>query len=807
VRILRRLSLLLGVLLLIAVIAVAGWFYWMTRRPWPQTGGTVSVSGLNAPVEVLRDGWGVPHIYATNTHDLFFAQGYVHAQDRFYQMEFWRRIGQGRLSEMLGKSALEQDRFIRTLGWWQTAQQEAAGLTGGTKVALEAYAEGVNAYIDSHRDALAVEFAILRLIGTRVQIEPWTPAHSLVWGKVMAWDLGGNMAHEIQRARIVAALGQEAMADLTAPYPDDHPIIVPSSVRWDELPLDEVADGAELGLALGRGIGIGSNNWVIAGSHTESGKPLLANDMHLGIQMPAIWYEVGLHCQPFDPATCNFNVAGFSFAGTPGVIVGHNDDIGWGVTNLGPDVQDLYVEQLNPENANQYQVNGEWVDFEIRHEEIVVAGQAEPETLDVRVSRHGPVLNPVIDHLPATPSQVLALRWTALEPGHIFEAVLEIDQARNWDEFRQALRSWDFPSQNFVYADVEGNIGYQAPGRIPIRANGDGRMPVPGWTDEYEWTGYIPFDELPSRFNPPEGFIVTANNAVVDSSYPYLLTHDWDSGYRAQRITEMIQALDPVSVADVQAIHGDNKSLSSAEIIPYLLSLQPGDAGLRQALERLAAWDGQENKDSAEALLYEVFWARLPPAVWDEVPGDLQIKNGSYPMVLIRDLLAKPNDLWWDDKRTGAVETRDDLLLDVLQDSYTWLQARFGKDMSGWRWGALHTATFENQSLGQSGILPIEMIFNRGPVPASGGTSIVNATSWSTDKPAIVTSVPSERMILDLTDWQRSLSIQTTGQSGHPYHKHYGDMIVPWRDIQYHTMHWERVAIEPTAEGLLRLQP
>jgi penicillin amidase len=383
---LKRALVLLGLLILVLAVAIAGWFYWMTRHAWPQIDGTAQIAGLQTPLNVIRDRWGVPHIYAENAHDLFFAQGYVHAQDRFYQMEFWRRIGQGRLSEMLGEEALDRDRFIRTVGWWRVAQEEAAQLDGEAKIALEAYAAGVNAYVESHRDALGLEFAVLRLIGTKVEIEPWTPAHSLAWGKVMAWDLGGNMEDEIWRARIVAKLGQEAMAELTPPYPDDHPVIVPSGVSWDRLPLQEAAAWSDYAFAWGRGDGIGSNNWVIAGSKTTTGMPLLANDMHLRIQMPSIWYEVGLHCVPLDQANCPYNVTGFSFAGTPGVIVGHNDRIGWGVTNLGPDVQDLYVERMNPDNSNQYEVNGEWVDFAVARE------SPSPGAASPRLSRCAPAV-------------------------------------------------------------------------------------------------------------------------------------------------------------------------------------------------------------------------------------------------------------------------------------------------------------------------------------------------------------------------------------------------------------------------------
>jgi penicillin amidase len=432
--------------------------------------------------------------------------------------------------------------------------------------------------------------------------------------------------------------------------------------------------------------------------------------------------------------------------------------------------------------------------------------------IEVRVSRHGPVLNEVlddevIDDLSLPSDEVLALKWTALEPSEVFRAIALLDKARTWDEFRTALTYWHVPSQNFVYADVEGNIGYQAPGRIPIRASGDGQMPVPGWTDAYEWTGYIPFEELPSRFNPPEGFIVTANHAVVDAGYPYLISLDWSRGYRAQRITEMIESLERVSIDDIKEIHGDNKSLSAGEIIPYLAALESDDAELRRALERLAIWDLQEHYASPEAALYEMIWVHLVAALFDEMPEDLRPSASSWTKVLVRDLLAQPENHWWDAVDTPEVETRDDILLRAAEQGYAWLKERQGQDMDRWSWGKTHTATFENQSLGQSGIGPIEAIFNRGPIASSGSSDIINATGWSLDEPAAVKSVPSERMIVDLADWQRSVAMHTTGQSGHPFHKHYGDMIIPWRDIEYHTMYWEKSVLEAESEGTLRLEP
>ncbi|MGD1993661.1 MAG: penicillin acylase family protein, partial [Anaerolineae bacterium] len=534
---------LLALLLVVSVVGLAGVAYGTVtlRRVWPRTDGTVQVSGLEDEATVIRDSWGIPHIYASTSHDLFLAQGYAHAQDRFWQMEFWRRIGAGRLAEILGESAVDSDRFIRTVGWHRTAARELELLDDESRAALEAYAEGVNAYISSHRGRLGLEFTILGLTGTDFEPEPWTALNTLTWAKVMSWDLGGNMSNELLRAQIADKLGASAIDVLMPPYDEDHPVIVPHPLS--RTTLDAVPEAADMIHPLGTGAGLGSNSWVIAGSRTATGMPLLANDPHLGIQMPSIWYEVGLHCDPVGPE-CPFNVVGSSFPSAPGVIIGHNDRIAWGVTNLGPDVQDLFIERINLENPSQYQFQGEWHDIDIVREVIEVAGREEPLVVDVRITRHGPIINDVgggTEEKWTFGWQPLALSWTALQPGTLIRSLLLLDQARNWEEFRHAISYWDAPSQNVVYADVEGNIGYQSPGRIPIRAAGDGTMPVPGWSGEYEWVDTIPYDGLPRSFNPAEGYVVTANNAVVRPDYPYFLTSDWSEGFRAQRIVDLIE--------------------------------------------------------------------------------------------------------------------------------------------------------------------------------------------------------------------------------------------------------------------------
>jgi penicillin amidase len=804
-----RILLILLVVLLILGLAGFGVGYATVRRAWPQVNGTLQVPGLRAPVTVVRDQWGVPHIYASNLHDLLFAQGYVHAQDRFWQMEFWRRLGSGRLSEVLGKSALPTDRFVRTIGWHRAAAQDWAQADPETRAALEAYAEGVNAYISTHKGRLGLEFTLLGLMGRNVEPEPWEPVHTVTWGKVMAWDLGGNMSAELVRAAIIARLGTGAVPDLMPAPPPDRPVIVPHLLT--QATLQSVPEAVFTAHFLGEGADLGSNNWVVAGSRTETGMPLLANDPHLGIQMPSIWYEVGLHCEPKGP-DCPLNVVGASFAGCPGVIIGHNDRIAWGVTNVNPDVQDLFIEKVNPENPNQYEYQGRWEDMQIVREEIRVAGQEEPVVVFARITRHGPIINDIVGGEEEEWSygwQPLALSWTALQPGTLIRSILLLDKAQNWEEFREALSYWDVPSQNFVYADVEGNIGYQMPGRVPIRGKGDGSLPVPGWTGEYDWVGTIPFDSLPRAFNPPEGYIVTANNAVVGPDYPYLLTVDWSdrTALRAQRIVELIEELTPISVDDMKAIQGDNLSVWTREAMPHVLSALATYPDPRPA-ELLRAWDMQATRDSAAAALFESFRLHLAERTFSDDLGDSLLRQAkAFTLYALEDLLADPRSPWFDNRTTPQVETRDDIIRQAMDDAMKELTERLGPDIGKWRWGDLHTATFKNQALGQSGIAWVERIFNRGPVEADGTAGTVNNTAHNLNAPYAVRSGPSYRQIVDVGDWSRSVSMHTTGQSGHPFHRHYDDMIDPWRNIQYHPMLWNRTEVEARAEGILRLAP
>jgi penicillin amidase len=538
--------------------------------------------------------------------------------------------------------------------------------------------------------------------------------------------------------------------------------------------------------------------------------PYLANDPHLSIQMPSIWYEIGLHCNEPGPE-CRYDVVGASFAGVPGVVIGHNARIAWGVTNLGPDVQDLFVERLNPDNPMQYEYQGAWEDLELITESIAVAGEDEPLTILVRQTRHGPIINDVL----GGPEddwyygwQPLALAWTALQPSNLVSSVLRLDRAANWDEFREALRTWDVPSQNFVYADVDGNIGYQSPGRIPQRASGDGTMPVPGWTGEYEWTGFIPFDSLPTAFNPEKGYISTANNAVVGEDYPFLLTKDWDPGYRAIRLDEALANDSSLTRDEIQQLQGDSLSTWTRQVLPYVLALNPEEPALAEALGLLRTWDGSATRDSSGAAIFEVFRLELARLTFEDELGDkLFEKAVGQSMVALLDVLEDPTSTWFDNRLTPETENRDVILLQALAEAVEALTESQGADMTAWRWGDLHRATFVNQSLGQSGIAPIERIFNRGPVEVDGTLATLNNTGYDPAEPFDVATVPSYRQIIDLADFTRSVSVHTTGQSGHPFHPHYDDMIDLWRNIQLHPMLWARGDVESSAADHLTLTP
>jgi penicillin amidase len=811
------LIILLCILILLSLLG-----FITVRRSFPKVEGSIPIPGLSDEVEIIRDSMGVPHIYAATEHDLFMALGYIHAQDRFFQMDLSRHIGAGRLSEMFGESQVETDIFLRTMGWTHLAEEEKRNLDARSLEILQSYADGVNAYLAEHQGAeLSLEYVLLSLLSPDYDLEPWEISNTLTWAKVMAFDLSGNSSgwQDLTRAKMYKQLGEEKAKDLFLEYPSKHPFIVPEpSSRETLLDADAQMVGGKVEPNSSTlpaiswtqtGPLVGSNSWVISGTRTTTGSPLLANDPHLGIQMPSIWYEVGLHCQPISEV-CSSNVTGFTFAGAPGVIIGHNSNIAWGFTNVGPDVLDLFIEKINPENPNQYEFDGEWRDMTLVDETIKVAG-GEPINITVRHTHHGPIYSDIDDafenlsettNLEVPSSYAVSVRWTALEPSSIFKAILNMNLASDWASFRDALRDFNVPSQNMIYADVNGNIGYQTPGNIPIRASGDGLLPVLGWTGEYEWQGYIPFEELPTSYNPPQGFIVTANNAIVGSEYPYSISKTWDLGYRANRISELIQSHDKISIQDIQAIQRDSFHAMGPVLIPILSTLSFEDQELTQYVLALESWDYQNNADSRQAAIFNTFWRHLLLETFsDEIPDN--IPNSSSAFLIIENLINNPQNEWWDDIDTTDIETRDMIMTRALKDAINELEELLGKNDGDWQWGDLHTRTFRSNL----GIGPLALIFNRGPFPTDGSSSVVNNTSWNEAKGYDVVVLPSMRMIVDLSNLENSFTIHTTGQSGHAFHPHFIDMADLWGKNLLHPMLWSRGQVEAAQGSTLTLTP
>ena len=835
-RIGRAAFVLLAIVLVVAV-GVAFFLTWTIQRSFPQTSGELTVKGLEQPVTVQRDDRGIPTVTASSTDDLFFAQGFVHAQDRFFEMDFRRHVTSGRVAEMFGESQVGTDKFLRTLGWRTVAEQEVENLDETTLGYYEAYSAGVNAYLDSRSGTdLSLEYAVLGIQNPDYAPEPWEPADSVAWLKAMAWDLRTNIEDETDRALLAARLTESGQTDAEAQqliervYPDypfeQNPVIVPkistvapleegvqpaaftgaaqpevadalTTVEWQEA--DSVIEAASMLLG-GAGEGIGSNSWVVSGDLTESGKPLLANDPHLGAALPSVWYQMQLKCEAVGPA-CPFDVGGFSFSGLPGIIIGHNADMAWGFTNLTTDVADLYIEKVE---GDEYWRDGALQPLEVEQDVIKVAG-GEDVPLTIRRTVHGPIISgltadftAIAEHpiaaagddvvalqdAPEVPSGEFAvsLRWTALDAGTTASAIFALDTAKDFTDFRRAASLFDVPAQNLIYADREGNIGYQTPGRLPIRGAGDGWVPQPGWDSSFDWTGFIPFEELPVAFNPPQGYIVTANNAIVDEAYPHFLSRDWDYGYRAARIDNLIQrraAAGPLNAQDLRDIQMDDEMWVGKQLAVAMDDIDVTGKGPKAAVDLLRTWDAQNSADSAAAAYANVLWSNLVRNVFTEREVPLPVGDQGRLFTVVGAMLDDPSDpLWTNDELD--VSSRNEMLALSATQAYDELAGLQGEDVKRWNWGSLHALPLVHSTLGESGIAPIEMLFNRGPYPVGGGASVVNATGWLLGESYATTTVPSMRMVVDLDDLDASTWNNLTGASGHAFHPHYTDQTGDW---------------------------
>ncbi|MFE9434365.1 penicillin acylase family protein [Streptomyces sp. NPDC006640] len=897
----RKARLFLIVLVLAIIGGIAFGAYWSVstvRASFPQTKGSIKLDGLSGPVNVKRDGNGIPQVYASSDEDLFMAQGFVQAQDRFYEMDVRRHMTSGRLSEMFGKGQVKNDEFLRTLGWNRVAQKEYdTKLSPSTKKYLQAYAKGVNAYLKGKDGKdISLEYAALGFSNDYTP-QQWTPVDSVAWLKAMAWDLRGNMQDEIDRSLMTSRLGPKQIADLYPEYPYSRNKAIVQEGAYDSVTGTYARTGTASGAsstagtgltgnteapagfqsqlsglydvldkvptAVGvNGNGIGSNSWVVSGSHTITGKPLLANDPHLSASLPSVWYQMGLHCTALS-AKCQYDVAGYTFAGMPGVVIGHNQNIAWGMTNSGVDVTDLYLEKITGEG---YEYDGKVRPFSTRKETIKVAGGAS-KTIVVRSTEDGmPLLSDRDDELVKVGKKAtvdagapdrgdgyaIALRWTALDPGNSMDAVFEMDKASDWTEFRKASTSFDVPSQNLVYADTEGNIGYQLPGRIPTRAEGDdGSLPSPGWESKYRWTGYIKQSALPYEYNPKRGYIVTANQAVVDKDkYPYTLTTDWGYGTRSQRINDLIESKinggGKISTDDMRQMQLDNSSEIAKLIVPKLLKIDVADPDVRQAQKLLEGWDYTQDSDSAAAAYFNATWRNiLKLAFGNKLPKELRVKGqclnvdrvdttgpadadqkvrecgerdadqaqpdgGDRWFEVVRKIINDEKNDWWQLPKTRtqkATDTRDELFGRALRDARWELTAKLGKDIDTWSWGRLHRLFLKNQTLGTEGPRFLQYMLNRGPWKLGGGEATVNATGWNAAGGYGVVWVPSMRMVVNLGDLDKSKWINLSGASGHAYSAHYTDQTDLWAKGELLPWAFSDKAVDKRTSDTLVLEP
>ncbi|MCL7428669.1 penicillin acylase family protein [Streptomyces sp. YS415] len=902
----RKARLVVLVLVLAIIGGVAYGAYWSistVRASFPQTKGSISLEGLSGPVDVKRDGYGIPQIYASSDEDLFMAQGYVQAQDRFYEMDVRRHMTSGRLSEMFGKSQVDNDEFLRTLGWDRVAKKEYdTKLSDATKKYLQAYAKGVNAYLAGKEGKeLSLEYAALGFANDYKPAQ-WTPVDSVSWLKAMAWDLRGNMEDEIDRALLTSRLGPRQIEDLYPQYPYDRNKAIVQEGQYDELTgtygqgsgtsggtagagasagdasaAGTATDGTtglqsqlsglydvleDLPTAVGvNGNGIGSNSWVVSGEHTITGKPLLANDPHLSASLPSVWYQMGLHCRSVS-SKCQYDVTGYTFAGLPGVIIGHNRDISWGMTNSGVDVTDLYLEKLT---GDGYQYDGKVKPFTTREETIEVAG-GSPKKIVVRATNNGPLLSDRSDELVKVGKKAavdtsapdrgdgygISLRWTALDPGTSMDAVFAMNRAANWSDFRAAAALFDVPSQNLVYADTEGHIGYTLPGKIPTRAeNVDGSIPQPGWDSKYRWTGYVPQDELPFEFDPARGYIVTANQAVIDEDkYPHTLTTDWGYGTRSQRIIDLIKSKTDdggkISTDDMRQMQLDNSSEIAKLLVPKLLKLDIADKDVREAQKLLEGWDYTQDADSAAAAYFNSVWRNiLKLAFSHKLPKEVRVKGqclwvdpvnttgpadetekvrecgqrdaeqaqpdgGDRWFEVVRTLMDDEKSDWWKTPKSGTrpkADNRDELFVRAMIDARWELTAKLGKDIDTWSWGRLHRLFLKNQTLGTDGPGFLQYVLNRGPWKLSGGEAAVNATGWNAAGGYGVVWVPSMRMVVNLGDLDKSKWINLTGASGHAYSAHYTDQTDKWADGELLDWSFSDGAVDKSTSDSLVLKP
>ncbi|MGB8856425.1 MAG: penicillin acylase family protein [Burkholderiales bacterium] len=780
------------------LIAEAGYVY--LSRSLPVVDGNLALPGLQSGAQIVRDRYGVPHIFGDSVADAHFALGYVHAQDRLWQMEMNRRIANGRLAEILGESALDTDKFLRTLGIRRFAEATQKNLDKETTGTLNAYVAGVNAFIKTNTRTLPPEFLLLG-----VRPEPWTAADTIGWVKMMAWDLGGNWRNELLRMQLTQKLSSQQIAEFIPPYPGDAPMVIPDMKKlYAGLQKEATHLAATAPQSLPEGAG--SNNWVVNGTKTISGKPLLANDPHLSLSSPAIWYFAHLSAP-------GLNVIGATLPGVPNVVLGRNDRIAWGFTNTNPDVQDLFVEKIDAANPSNYITPTGSYPFQIINEIIKVKNKPDIN-LPVRISRHGPIVSDVSSPIGAAAPKghVIAFQWTTLRDDDLsLQAGIKMNRAVNWTEFLKAARDFHSPQQNMVYADIDGNIGFIAPGRVPVRKPGNlinGLAPSPGWDAMYDWESFIPFEQLPQQFNPATGQVVTANHKITPPGYKFYITGEWFAPYRADRIGALLQAKSPHSVDTFASIQADVKSQMVFDFKPLFDSINPTETS-RIAYELVKKWDGEMRSNDPAPLIFSAWYRELTRLVYaDELGEELFGKAWDQRALFLHHVLKNDNGQarWCDLVASPQVETCAEMMGRSLDLAVADLGRRYGR-MDNWRWGNAHFALSEHRPFSKQATLA--KIFEID-VPSRGDSYSVNVGRHNINneaQPFANRHAASLRAIYDLSDMNQSRYMHSTGQSGNRLSSHYADFAKRWVEMDYIPMTTDRAQIENGARGRLSLSP
>ncbi len=806
----RKLIWLVAAMIILLLLVLYSFPRLLLPVPEPVRSGELTLPGLRAPVKVYFDRYAVPHVYAADEHDLFYATGYLMASERLFQMDMTNRATQGRLAEM-SADLLASDRYLRTWGFHHIGKQLAARLDPELRALLEASCAGINYYIESHRDELPLEF---RLAG--YQPLEWDPTVVLGFGRLMGHELKQSWLPELVFGRVQRALGEEYARDLYPSYPDTKPFVVPPGTAATSHLLEPLAVAmTEVIQTLGGSTGFeGSNNWVLSPERTTSGRPLLANDMHLGFGQPGKWYEMHL-------VGGRFNIRGVFFPGIPAAMSGHNEYIAWGATNIMTDDMDFYEEEVNPDDESTYRHRNEWKPFRVRQEIIQVA-DGSPDTLLVRETVHGVIISD-LHPLAAQEERPIALRWVGQDLTDEVQGYIELNLARNWAEFSAAAAKYALPGQNMVYADIDGNIGWRPFVKLPLRRPGTGLFVMPGASGEYDWQGFVPFEEMPFLYNPAAGYVATANNKTIGPEFPYFISAYWMPPARIERITELLAERERHSLESNLSIQTDVLSAHAREMVPFLLAAyaatdDPSSPEVAAALERLADWDFVMSVGSVEATIYSAWFRHLVETIYrdeldragSEVYNSYISMAGLLPTRNITRLLVQGGSPWFDDVNTPEVEDADLCLRLAFEAALADLDDTLGGSMTGWRWGQVHTLTHRHD-LAKGGFrgrfLDRWLGLNVGPFPMPGGNFTVNPGNYQLSTPYQAIAGASERKVIDVGAWDNSLIVLPSGQSGHPFSPHYSDQAQLFMEGQYRRVDFTLEAVLAGAVDSLVLKP